>query len=99
MATPGATPGGDADLTWYFPDDIVFHIDSPGVPGRICCVQEAAQEAHVLWLTRPETESTERLEDLEVLDRALLHGDLVRERGSLLCGRVVRTELLLKVRH
>ena len=77
-----------------FPDDIVRRWDNPEIVGRVCCLDgdadepdgtgaaqrgEIAAEAHVYWLRAADNDCMEPIGGLEVVDRAILHGDTVRE--------------------
>ena len=68
-----------------FPDDVVglasdSAVTGDRVVGRVCCLgTEDDADVHVYWLRRENNDLIEQLAAVEVVDRALLHGDLVRE--------------------
>lgn len=78
----------DPRLAVVYPDDIVCKAGAPGVLGRVCCMPlpehapdsagaaGSGAEAHVFWLAA-DGDAMEKVDELCVLDRALLHGDLV----------------------
>ena len=70
-----------------FPDDIVKLktdvADSSHPLGRVCCVEsDEVGEAHVYWMRAAGDGVMEPIAALEVVDRALLHGDTVRRLDS-----------------
>lgn len=76
--------GADPRQATIFPDDIVCRRSKPEILGRVCCVplaelgnEAAGGEAHVFWLTADNSDCMEKVDELQVVDRALLHGDLV----------------------
>jgi hypothetical protein len=78
----------DPLLPTVYPDDVVCRKSAPTVLGRVCCVplpelgadggaSDVPTEAHVHWMSPDNADEMVAISGLDVLDRAILHGDLV----------------------